>query len=71
MDKKNELPEHARLVVGTKDTDTSMTVSLNCYIEFVMKGVDTTLAWAWDDGHGTSDPLNTSFEAWIDGICKK
>jgi hypothetical protein len=71
LDKKTEMPKHVRIINGTKDTDTSRTVSLNCYIEFVMRGVDTTLAWSWDEGHVGADPLNTSFTAWLDGICKK
>jgi hypothetical protein len=46
-------------------------VSLNCYTEFVMRGVDTTLAWSWDEGHVGADPLNTYFTAWLEGILKK
>jgi hypothetical protein len=56
---------------GTKDTDSAWMVSLNDYIMFKMRGGDTTLAWSWDEGHVRSDPLNTSFTAWLDGICKK
>jgi hypothetical protein len=67
----SETPWHVRIINGTKDTDTSRMVSLNCYTEFVMRGVDTTLAWSWDERHVGADPLNTSFTAWLDGICKK
>jgi len=71
LNKNTEMPKHVRIINGTKDTDASRTVSLNCYIEFVMRGVDATLAWSWDEGHVGADPLNTSFVAWLDGICKK
>jgi hypothetical protein len=71
LDKNTEMPRHVRIINGTKDTDTSRMVSLNCYTEFVMRGVDTTLAWSWDEGHVGADPLNTTFTAWLDGICKK
>jgi hypothetical protein len=71
LDKSTEMPKHVRIINGTKDTDASRTVSLNCYIEFVMRGVDATLAWSWDEGHVGADPPNTSFVAWLARICKK
>jgi hypothetical protein len=71
LDKNTDMPKHVRIINGTKDTDASRMVSLNDYIMFKMRGVDTTLAWSWDEGHVGADPLNTSFTAWLDGICKK
>ncbi len=70
VDGETELPQHVRIVTGTKDTDTALTISLNCYIMFRMMGVDTVLGWSWDQGHCGNAPLNTSFTGWLDGICK-
>lgn len=70
VDEETELPEQVRIVTGTKDTDASLTISLNCYIMFRMMGVDTVLGWSWDQGHCGSAPLNTTFQGWLDGVCK-
>jgi hypothetical protein len=70
-DEETEMPKHVRIIYGTMDTATSHAVPMNSYLQFVMRGVDATLAWSWDEGHVGADPLNTSFVGWLDGICKK
>ena len=68
LDERTEQPKWARIVHGTQDKDVSLAASQNDAIAWTMMGVDTYLAWGWDNVHVADDPLDTSKTSFIDAM---
>ena len=56
--------KHWWIRVGTKDTDTSMTVTVNLAASLANLGDDVDLSMYWDAGHGANEDPE-AFIAWI------
>lgn len=68
LDAGTDLPAWVHIVHGTADTDTSVLIAMVDAIEFDMAGVETFVAWSWDDPHVAGDPVGTTMQGFIDGM---
>lgn len=56
--------EHWWVRVGTKDTDTALTVVGNLVLTLQQQGIDVNGRMYWDSGHGSNDDV-TDFITWL------
>lgn len=61
---------HWWIRLGTKDTDTSLTVSANLTAKVAATGADVSHLMYWDEGHGANSDA-ADFIAWIASIAKR
>ena len=67
--KAGDVAPHVRIRVGSRDADTSFTVSFNLARALERSGTDVDYALVWGEGHGDAD-YPGEFSAWVDSIVK-
>ena len=68
LDPRTELPAWVHNCHGSKDTDSSVLISMNDGIALDMMGVDSFFAWSWDDHHVAGNPAGTTMPGYIDAM---
>ncbi len=69
-ERKSDIAPHYRIRLGSRDADTSFSVSYSLYLALKAAGTDADYALVWGLGHCNAD-YPGEFTDWVDRICRQ
>ncbi len=67
-ERKSDIAPHYRIRLGSKDADTSFSISYSLFLALLSAGIDADYALVWGLGHCNAD-YPGEFGAWVDSVC--